>query len=268
MPAGISTLMGAPANNNVNYAILQQKNENLESTLPVLHVFDDVKTVTNCTTTANNYRLYDRESYVRREVSRSNDQLITTANLPGKMTRRHVCMSKSHGNLAKINDDSRARDMLANCEAYRATKMSMSSEDFSQALKAKLKRIQDREDELNERNNNCNSQQGSYVIHPKPFITTVRSGEFLMPPPEVAVLLGIAPALAISSSSDADDVDGSQGRSQFRHLVTLYRRPEIRHDKHMARCPVALRATEDFSVGSSNVSTLPTARRNKKDSNK
>ncbi|KAK0160596.1 hypothetical protein PV328_007990 [Microctonus aethiopoides] len=96
----------------------------------------------------------------------------------------------------------------------------------------------------------------------KPFITTVKKGEFLKPPPEVAAMLGI------TSSGDwiGQDIDSSNinhqtslSRSKFRPLVSFNRRPEVRHNSHNARCQAALKATVDFEVNIVNSSNATTA---------
>ena len=81
-----------------------------------------------------------------------------------------------------------------------------------------------------------------------------------MPPPEVAALLGITPSCGYGNVlSESNDETDFYHRTRFRHLVSLNKRPEIRHNSHNARCPAALKATEDFYYLPTNASSITTA---------
>lgn len=131
--------------------------------------------------------------------------------------------------------------------------MDLSTENFTRVLNAKLRRTQELEekaDQIRERNARLN-----YVNHPRPFVATVRTGEFLMPPPKLAALLGIS-CNHVGSNVEESDL---QCRTRFKHLMALnHRRPEVRNQSHRARCP-ALRATEEFSYYSSNAPSTVTS---------
>lgn len=71
-----------------------------------------------------------------------------------------------------------------------------------------------------------------------------------MPPPEVAALLGIP------SSTEAEESENCPLRSKFKSLASLARKPEVRHSSHIAKCPTALKATVDFTLGMMNATTM------------
>lgn len=224
MPAGISAL--APSNAEhfdtekelPAFTILQK--DGLDSSLPLLHVGDDTELDISSKIIANNL-------YNRKQFSRSNDHLVLASlqnNQSNPLKTKH---SKSQGNLNRDKSDNKAP-------------MTMSTEDFNEVLNAKLRKVREEEDhgkakKLYTGNNN------SFVTR-KPFITTVKTGEFLLPPPEVASLLGIT---LNSGSSGGEE---ASLRSKFRPLASLAKRPEVRHQSHNSRCQAALRATTDFTM--------------------
>ncbi|XP_076661967.1 radial spoke head protein 3 isoform X2 [Halictus rubicundus] len=212
------------------FTILQK--DGLDSNLPLLHVNGDAKNsevsrFENC-----NNNLVDRK-----RLSRSNDHLVQAA------------LQCSHVNPVRKKARSRSQDSLQSLEKVPAIKPSitLSTEDFNEVLNAKLKRIQDQEKEEQRR-----SAKRGHTFHRKPFITTVKTGEFLMPPPEVAALLGIVPP-------EPEETEPCPLRSRFKSLVAMARKPEVRHSSHNARCPAALKATVDFTLGMMNASTMAAA---------
>ncbi|XP_033209519.1 radial spoke head protein 3 homolog B isoform X2 [Belonocnema kinseyi] len=255
MPARISTLAPNTKNGFFDqkddkdppaFTIIQK--DGLESSLPILQLdMDDddyerasARTMTLSQNGKNGFQ-------TRRRISKSNDHLVL-ASLQSHQSNplRIREQSKSHGNL-KTDDDSSDQGKSS---------MVLSTEDFNEVLNAKLRRIQEQEEEELTRRNFRKHQ----VIHPKPFFTTVKTGEFLMPPPEVAALLGIAPNCGYGSvlSETNDEVDLFH-RPRFRHLDSLSKRPEVRHSSHNSRCPAALKATEDFYYLPMNASSITTA---------
>ncbi|XP_050517950.1 radial spoke head protein 3 homolog B-like isoform X4 [Diabrotica virgifera virgifera] len=87
-------------------------------------------------------------------------------------------LSSSHGNLCHNNStvQMKLEDLENNLEL----------ENFNKILDSKLKRLQ--------KNENKQQQKSSYSDPPtsrKPFVTTVKKGQFLEPPPEIALLMGV-----------------------------------------------------------------------------
>lgn len=250
MPAGISSLppssfdydpKNAPA-----FTVITK--DNLESTLPILHInyfngnhidndFAQIKNVKN-------------DLYSRKRISRSNDHLVLAS------------LQNNQSNPLRKKQQSRSHDRLSDNEkkliddTERKSVMSLSTENFSDVLTAKLRKIQDQEEHQQARKNGNIIKKGQMPLK-KPFITTVKTGEFLMPPPEVAALLGMAPN-GNWLGHDQDDSHEGPPRSKFRPLLSLGRRPEVRHSSHNARCQAALKATVDFAVNIVN-STAATA---------
>ncbi|XP_018349345.1 PREDICTED: radial spoke head protein 3 homolog B isoform X2 [Trachymyrmex septentrionalis] len=179
----------------------------------------------------------------RRRISKSNEHLVL-ANL-----------QSNQANPLKKKHQSKSQDSLTLAEDRPPTvkpSIVLSTEDFNEVLNAKLKKIQ----EQAEAEQGRKSPKKSILPQKKPFITTVKTGEFLMPPPEVAALLGIAPS---RKYEEEEAVDGCPLKSRFKSLVSLAKRPEVRHNSHNARCPAALKATVDFSLGMMNATTIATA---------
>ncbi|XP_012274838.1 radial spoke head protein 3 homolog B [Orussus abietinus] len=224
MPAGVSTLAMSEGISfdpkGKAFAILRK---DLDSSLPLLHVDQD--------DSQSPKDDLEKPEVRRSRLGESNEHLVL-ASLQGHRTSPLTKeRSRSQGNLSKERAESKP--------------VSFSTEDLNEALNAKLGRIQ--EERRNER------LQGGSFIGRKPFVTTVKTGEFLMPPPEVAALLGIAPY------ANGDEVP----RSRFKPLASL-KRPEVRHQSHVSRCRAALKATADFgiklvdAIGTrSSVETLP-----------
>lgn len=242
MPAGISALVptanGDPFDlerkNSPAFTILQK--DGLDTNLPsLIHVNGNGETHRSDIARYENVKsnLFDRK-----RISRSNDHLVQ-ANLQSNQT-----------NPFKKDTRSRSQDSLRSFDKIPAIKPSinLSTEDFNEVLNAKLRRLQEQEREREEQRR---SAKRSQMFRKKPFITTVRTGEFLMPPPEVAALLGIAP-----NTNDTEDLDSCSFRSKFKSLATLSKRPEVRHSSHNARCPAALKATVDFTLGMMNATTM------------
>ncbi|XP_050593057.1 radial spoke head protein 3 homolog [Bombus affinis] len=242
MPAGISALAptanGDPFDlerkNSPAFTILQK--DGLNTNLPLLRVNDcdetDRSVVDDCLENVKN-NLFDRK-----RISRSNDHLVQ-ANLQSNQANplRREARSRSQ-------ESSRSVDKIPAIKPS----MTLSTEDFNEVLNAKLKKLQEQEQEKEEQRKSAKKNQ---IFRRKPFITTVKTGEFLMPPPEVASLLGIA-----SNSNDTEDFDSCPLRSKFKSLASLTKKPEVRHSSHIARCPVALKATVDFTLGMMNATTM------------
>jgi hypothetical protein len=246
MPAGISALAPSTdtgsfdheAKNPPAFTILQK--DGLDSSLPLLHVNEDdeinalqltnLKNMKN--TTKNNF-------YSRKRISKSNEHLVLTS-----LQLNQVNPLKKYQNRSQDSLNSEERPFTAKPSII------LSTENFNEVLHAKLKKIQ----EQAETEQGRKSPKKSISSQKKPFITTVKTGEFLMPPPEVAALLGIAP-----SGNDEETADGCPLKSRFKPLMTLFKRPKVRHNSHNARCSAALKATVDFSLGMMNATTIASA---------
>lgn len=113
-------------------------------------------------------------------------------------------------------------------------KHSFYDEGFTKTLDAKLKKLQ-REEKVQSSNkkSDCNGK--------KPFVTVVKKGQFLEPPPEIATLLGFPVKL-----------DGAVKKEE-KKLYAFESRPRVlnRSEKqgHKARCEAAARAAASI-VGS------------------
>ncbi|KAG7199091.1 hypothetical protein KM043_017986 [Ampulex compressa] len=239
MPAGISTL--APSTEAMAFdrdqkdapAFTVLQKDGLDSSLPLLHVNGDDEACREAS-----FENAKNELYNRKRISKSNDHLVlaTLQSIQSNPLRKKQ-HSKSQDSLEVEDRDHAPR-----------SSMTLSTEDFSEVLNAKLRRIQEQEEVDRTRRG---SKRTPILPRRKPFITTVKTGEFLMPPPEVAALLGIAP-----DGNDTEDTDSCPLRSKFKHLVSLAKRPEVRHSSHNARCPAAIKATVDFSLGMTNATTM------------
>lgn len=245
MPAGISTL--APDAGSFDYeakdppafTILQK--DGLDSSLPLLHINeDDEMNASQFTNLENMENAMMNNLCNRRRISKSNEHLVLTSLQSSQVNPLKKKQSKSHDNLELAED----RPPTVKPSIV------LSTEDFNEVLNAKLKKVQ----EQAEAEQGRKSPKKSILPQKKPFITTVKTGEFLMPPPEVAALLGIAP-----NRNEEEAADGCPLRSRFKSLVSLVKRPEVRHSSHNARCPAALKATIDFSLGMMNATTIASA---------
>lgn len=249
MPAGISTLAPSTDAESFDYetkdppafTILQK--DGLDSSLPLLHVNeDDEMNASQLTNLENMKNAIKNNLCNRRRISKSNEHLVLAS------------LQSSQANPLKKKHQSKSHDSLELAEERPPTTRSsivLSTEDFNEVLNAKLKKIQ----EQAEAEQGRKSPKKSIPPQKKPFITTVKTGEFLMPPPEVAALLGIA----LPSGNEEEAADGCPLKSRFKSLVSLAKRPEVRHNSHNARCPAALKATVDFSLGMMNATTIATA---------
>jgi len=250
MPAGISTLAPSTDAGSFDYepkdppvfTILQK--DGLDSSLPLLHVneIDEMNASQRNASLTNLENMKNAKNNLcnRRRISKSNEHLVLASlqsNQANPLKKKH--QSKSQDNLELAE------------ERLPTTKPSivLSTENFNEVLNAKLKKIQ----EQAEAEQGRKSPKKSILSQKKPFITTVKTGQFLMPPPEVAALLGIAP-----SSNEEETTDGCPLKSRFKPLISLAKRPEVRHNSHNARCPAALKATVDFSLGMMNATTIAT----------
>ncbi|XP_012056616.1 PREDICTED: radial spoke head protein 3 homolog [Atta cephalotes] len=249
MPAGISTL--APSTNAESFdyeakdppafTILQK--DGLDSSLPLLHINEDDEMNAQLINLENMKNAMKNNFCNRRRISKSNEHLVLAS------------LQSNQANPLKKKHQSRSQDSLTLVEDRPPTvkpSIVLSTEDFNEVLNAKLKKIQ----EQVEAEQGRKSPKKSILPQKKPFITTVKTGEFLMPPPEVAALLGIAPS---GKNEEEETVDGCPLKSRFKSLVSLAKRPEVRHNSHNARCPAALKATVDFSLGMMNATTIATA---------
>ncbi|XP_029039633.2 radial spoke head protein 3 homolog B [Osmia bicornis bicornis] len=239
MPAGITAL---PPATNVDHFNLERKDhpaftilqkDGLDTSLPLLHVNGDDGSNGSEVHGLESFRnnLFDRKC-----ISRSNDHLLQAA------------LQYNQTNPLKKKPRSRSQDSARSSEKIPAIKPSitLSTENFNEVLNAKLKKLQEQERQEQRRSGRKNENLGR-----KPFISTVKTGEFLMPPPEVAALLGIAPP-----ANGSNEIDVCPLRSRFKSLVSLARRPEVRHSSHNARCPAALKATVDYTLGMMNATTI------------
>ena len=269
MPAGISNL--APTSESVNpydyeigkdspaFTILHK--DSLHLTLPMLHM-NHINTVTENDQNKNGVtKITSRNNisnvtgnakndfYTRKRISKSNDHLVL-ASLQNQQSNplRKKQQSKSHDNLGENQEKSKCPKEIEINNVNHKRAMCLSTENFNEVLNAKLKKIQDHEDE---QGNKKSGSKKSPICTKKPFITTVKTGEFLMPPPEVAALLGMAPNgdwIGVTNDQNDENDTGGFPRSKFRPLLSLGRRPEVRHSSHNARCPAALKATVDFAA--------------------
>lgn len=234
MPAGISAL--APTANGdpfglesgkAAFTILQK--DGLDTNLPLVDESEDeTRRRSDPERKARSDPTFDH----RRRISRSND---------------HLARSRLQPNPLRRESRSRSQDSCRSVPAIKPS-MTLSTEDFTEVLNAKLKKLEEQEREREEERKGARKGEG---FRRKPFITTVKTGEFLMPPPEVAALLGIA--------SNDEDTDNCPLRSKFKSLASLARKPEVRHSSHIARCPTALKATVDFTLGMMNATTMAAA---------
>ncbi|XP_017790137.1 PREDICTED: LOW QUALITY PROTEIN: radial spoke head protein 3 homolog B [Habropoda laboriosa] len=216
MPAGISAL--APTANGDPFGLERKdppafailQKDGLGTSLPILQVNGNSGTNRSEVARLENAK---NELFDRKRISRSNDHLV------------QACLQSSYANPARKETRSRSQDSLRSVVKIPAIKPSitLSTEDFNDVLNAKLKKLQEQEKEKEE--------------------------QFLMPPPEVAALLGITPSM-----NDAEDItDACPLRSRFKSLA---KKPEVRHSSHNARCPAALKATVDFTLGMMNATTM------------
>ncbi|XP_012538107.1 radial spoke head protein 3 homolog isoform X2 [Monomorium pharaonis] len=250
MPAGISTL--APTSTDTgsfdyetkdppSFTILQK--DDLDSSLPLLHVNeDDEMNAPQLINLENMKNVMKNNLCNRRRISKSNEHLVLAS------------LQSNQVNPLRKKHQSKSQDSLELVEERPYTikpSIVLSTENFNEVLSAKLKKIQ----EQAEAEQGRKSPKKSILPQKKPFITTVKTGEFLMPPPEVAALLGIA----LPSKNEEEASDGCPLRNRFKSLVSLAKRPEVRHSSHNARCPAALKATVDFSLGMINATTIATA---------
>ncbi|XP_057326636.1 radial spoke head protein 3 homolog isoform X2 [Microplitis mediator] len=271
MPAGLSSLPPSSFdyNNYKSPAFTIIQRDHLDSTLPILHINNFNSSDDNDNYNNEDYNYNNKKNNLskiknenndflsRKRISKSNDHLVL-ANLQNNQvnplkkkqhTRSHDHLTNGDDKIKILNDDSSSLLIGGNKLA-----MNLSTEDFNEVLTAKLKKMQDNDRQLssskssnknNNNNNNSNNKQQS--PQKKPFITTVKTGEFLMPPPEVASLLGMSPN-GSWIGHDLDDTHEGLPRSRFRPFIFRGKRPEVRHSSHNARCPAALKATVDFPV--------------------
>jgi len=252
MPAGISALApsstfdGAETKNPAVFTILQK--DGLDSSLPLLHVNeeDDMTPSRLAVIRLENMRNAARhdELHARRRISRSNEHLVLAS------------LQSNQANPLRKKHQSKSQDCLEGIGTALAdsakSNLVLSTEDFNEVLNAKLRRIQEQAEAEQTRRSPKKSQR-------KPFITTVKTGEFLMPPPEVAALLGIASSATLKDDDEVAAEGACLLKSRFKPLVSLARRPEVRHSSHNARCPAALKATVDFSLGMLNATAIAAA---------
>ncbi|CAD6208306.1 GSCOCG00003315001-RA-CDS [Cotesia congregata] len=254
MPAGLSSLPPSSFdyNNYKSPAFMIIHRDHLDSTLPILHINNfnsddnDNDNYNNEDCKYNNKKSYlaeiknEKNNFLsRKRISKSNDHLVL-ANLQNNQVNplKKKQVAKSHDQLVN-NDDKKPNDLSSGLIGNKLP-MNLTTEDFSEVLTDKFK-DNDRQLISSSKSSNKTSPQK------KPFITTVKTGEFLLPPPEVASLLGMAPN-GSWIGHDLDDTHEGLPRSRFRPFVFRGKRPEVRHSSHNARCPAALKATVDFPV--------------------
>ncbi|XP_043669243.1 radial spoke head protein 3 homolog isoform X1 [Vespula pensylvanica] len=276
MPTGISSMLAPTANvgsfdhegkNSGAFTILQR--DGLDSSLPLLHVNGDEETYSASKLTR--VKNAKNDLYARRRLCKSNEHLLLASLQCNQINPlRKKQYTKSQNDLEDEEKRRRRENEVENVENEekkgQRTSIPLSTEDFNEVLNAKLRKIQEDEESMQKcrdsRRNESISQQRR-----KPFITTVKCGEFLMPPPEVAALLGIGPITntqdtvgrTIGGIPQGEVTDNWQGpsRSKLRPLVSFGKKPEVRHSKHKARCQAAaLKATVDFALDKTNATTL------------
>ncbi|XP_044597291.1 radial spoke head protein 3 homolog isoform X2 [Cotesia glomerata] len=272
MPAGLSSLPPSSFdyNNYKSPAFTIIHRDHLDSTLPILHINNfnsddnDNDNYNNEDCKYNNKKSYlaeiknEKNNFLsRKRISKSNDHLVL-ANLQNNQVNplKKKQVAKSHDQLVN-NDDKKPNDLSSGLIGNKLP-MNLTTEDFSEVLTDKFK-DNDRQlvssSKSSNKTVNCNNNNNNINVinnnkqspQKKPFITTVKTGEFLLPPPEVASLLGMAPN-GSWIGHDLDDTHEGLPRSRFRPFVFRGKRPEVRHSSHNARCPAALKATVDFPV--------------------
>ncbi|XP_043491892.1 radial spoke head protein 3 homolog isoform X1 [Polistes fuscatus] len=275
MPTGISSTLPSTANvesfdcegkNSGGFTIVQR--DSLGSSLPLVHVNDDEETNSGSKLTTTRVENVKNDLYARRRICKSNEHLFL-ASLQGNQInplgrKQHA---KSQDSLEEEDKRRRKENVIENVER---TSIHLSTEDFNEVLNAKLRKIQEDEESLQK----CRDSKRNELVSQgrrKPFITTVKCGEFLMPPPEVAALLGIGPITntpdlgggggtiggGISQNEESDNWQGPS-RSRLKPLVSFGKKPEVRHSKHKARCQAAaIKATVNFALDKkTNATTL------------
>ncbi|XP_076753240.1 radial spoke head protein 3 [Xylocopa sonorina] len=247
MPAGISALFASTANGGDPFGVQRRndprafailRNDGFEANLPLLHLNGKNGTGNDRPESNAGNDLLERRS----RVSKSNEHLVQ-AGLQSNQTNPVNWREPR----SKSQDSSRSPEKIPTIKPS----VRLSTEDFNQVLNARLKKLQEQEREEQRR-----SARKGKSCRKKPFVTTVKTGEFLMPPPEVAALLGIP-----ASTNDADETatDGSTLRSKFKSLASMAKKPEVRHSSHNARCPAAVKATVDFTLGMMNATAMAAA---------
>ncbi|XP_015186027.1 PREDICTED: radial spoke head protein 3 homolog isoform X2 [Polistes dominula] len=282
MPTGISSTLASTANvksfdcerkHSGAFTIVQR--DNLGSILPVVHINNDNEETNSgrkLTTRVDNVK---DDLYTRRRICKSNEHLFL-ASLQGNQINPLDKKQRTKSQNSLEDDDKRQKkenNLFGNVER---TSIHLSTENFNDVLNAKLRKIQEDDESLQKlRGDNTKRISHESISHErrKPFITTVKCGEFLMPPPEVAALLGIGPITNIPSDnaggtigqtiiSQNDEIDNWQGpsRSKLKPLVSFGKKPEVRHSKHKARCQAAaaaaIKATVNFALDKTNATTL------------
>lgn len=126
-------------------------------------------------------------------------------------------LSNSHGNLNHTNS-------IVKGTEFNSTPSLFSK--FTKTLDAKLRKLQRDEKSPNRKASESNCK--------KPFVTTVKKGQFLEPPPEIASLLGIK-------------VEEQQKRESNKNLYAYASRPRVLNRNafkgfHKARCEAAAKA--------------------------
>ncbi|KAK4879165.1 hypothetical protein RN001_007311 [Aquatica leii] len=134
---------------------------------------------------------------------------------PQNLINLHKNVSISHGNLNHCNSAAKDRN-----EKFKVRTLDTS---FTKALDAKLRKLQKEEKQI--------GTKSKAETPRKPFITTVKTGHFLDPPPETATLLGykIEPPVA-----------------KEKKLYAYASQPRVLHkatdDAHKSRCQAAIKA--------------------------
>ncbi|XP_067002370.2 uncharacterized protein Rsph3 [Anabrus simplex] len=101
--------------------------------------------------------------------------------------------------------------------------------------------------QLNNTKNSVNYRMNNQNNNNKPlFVTTVKTGKFLDPPPELAYLLGLNVNTSVSSLNDSSNSLEGSVRDRHQQQVLLYSfssQPRVLHQHHhKARCEAAVRA--------------------------
>ncbi|KAI4501292.1 hypothetical protein M0802_003665 [Mischocyttarus mexicanus] len=254
MPTGISSTLASNANvksfdcggkNSGAFTILQR--DNLDSSLPLLHVNDDEEAHSASKLTRRVFKVIRLIRYGKKQYTKSQNSL------EDEEKRR-----RKENAVENVEDEEKRKERAS---------IPLSTEDFNEVLNAKLRKIQE-DEEFVEKCRDSKRNESISQRRRKPFITTVKCGEFLMPPPEVAALLGIGPITntpdiaggkIAGGISQGEEIDNWQGpsRSRLRPLVSFGKKPEVRHSKHKARCQAAaIKATVNFAFDKTNATTL------------
>lgn len=118
---------------------------------------------------------------------------------------------------------------------------------FARNLDEKLQKIQDKQSNLYIHNDlkNFKNKDAKMNNHRPQFVTTVKKGSFLEPPPEVAALLGLAPPKSTGlsphsgSSASSSLTNSTQQAATTTTTVVMYSyssKPKVLHKNYHTDC--------------------------------